>query len=81
MIELRPAAIDDLPVIRKIYNHAILNTVATFDIEMKSDEEMLLWFEKHGERYPVVVCSFGGGGGRICITQRIFTEEGVRSHR
>ena len=60
MIELRPATIDDLTVIRKIYNHAILNTVATFDIEMKSDEEMLLWFEKHGERYPVVVCSFGG---------------------
>jgi phosphinothricin acetyltransferase len=60
MIELRPAAIDDLPVITRIYNDAILNTVSTFDIEIKSDEEMRLWFERHGERYPLIICSFEG---------------------
>jgi len=60
MIELRPALIDDLPVITKIYNDAILNTVATFDLEIKSVEAMRLWFEMHGERYPVVVCLFEG---------------------
>lgn len=60
MIELRPAAIDDLPVITEIYNDAILNTVATFDLEAKSVEEMRIWLEKHGEYYPVLVCSVAG---------------------
>ena len=56
MIELRPAAASDLSVITEIYNDAILNTVATFDLERKSVEEMRIWLEKHGEDYPVVVC-------------------------
>lgn len=56
MIELRPAIAGDLPAITEIYNEAILNTVATFDLEMKSIEEMQAWLEKHGEDYPVVVC-------------------------
>ena len=56
MIEMRPAAAGDLPAITEIYNDAILNTVATFDLEAKSIEEMRLWLEKHGDDYPVVVC-------------------------
>ncbi len=60
MIELRPVTVDDLPVITEIYNDAILNTAATFDLETKSREDMRLWLERHGERYPVVVCSFEG---------------------
>lgn len=60
MIELRPATAGDLPTITEIYNDAILNTVATFDLEIKSVEEMRLWLEKHGEDYPVVVCQSEG---------------------
>lgn len=56
MTELRPAADGDLPSITEIYNDAILNTVATFDLETKSVEAMRLWLEKHGDRYPVLVC-------------------------
>jgi L-amino acid N-acyltransferase YncA len=60
MIELRPASESDLPAITGIYNDAIMNTVSTFDIEPKSVEEMGAWFAKHGDHYPVVVCSVEG---------------------
>jgi phosphinothricin acetyltransferase len=60
MIELRPASAEDLPVIANIYNDAILNTVSTFDLEPKGEEDMKLWLEAHGELYPVVVCLFEG---------------------
>jgi phosphinothricin acetyltransferase len=56
MIELRPATDADLPAITRIYNDAIANTVATFDLETKSVDEMDLWLRKHGDRYPVAVC-------------------------
>jgi len=55
-IELRPAADGDLPVITEIYNDAILNTIATFDLETKSAEEMSVWLEKHSGDFPAVVC-------------------------
>lgn len=58
MIELRPATEGDLPAITEIYNEAILNTVATFDIEPKSVADMRIWFERHSGQYPAVVCVF-----------------------
>ncbi len=56
MIEVRPAASGDLTAITDIYNDAILNTVATFDLETKSVDDMRLWLEKHSGDYPAVVC-------------------------
>jgi phosphinothricin acetyltransferase len=60
MIELRPAGEGDLPAITAIYNYAIANTVATFDLEEKSEEEMRAWLAGHGELYPAIVCVDGG---------------------
>ena len=60
MIELRPAATGDLPAITGIYNDAILNTVATFDLETKNIDEMHLWLERHAGAYPAVVCVADG---------------------
>jgi phosphinothricin acetyltransferase len=56
MIELRPACPGDLADIAEIYNEAILNTVATFDTEIRSEGEMRSWYDDHGERYPMIVC-------------------------
>jgi len=36
---IREAAIEDLPGITRIYNDAVLSTVATFDTEPKTLEE------------------------------------------
>ena len=57
---IRPAKIDDLPAITEIYNQAILNTVATFDTEPKTPEEQHIWFDEHGDRYPILVAEIDG---------------------
>ncbi|MCJ7605227.1 MAG: N-acetyltransferase family protein [Dehalococcoidales bacterium] len=58
-LSIRPAAIKDLHAITDIYNHAILNTVAAFDLEPKTLEEQRAWFEHHGEKHPVLVAVEG----------------------
>lgn len=55
MIEIRRAALDDLPAIVSIYNEAILTTTATFDTEPKTVAERTEWFQAHGERHPILV--------------------------
>ncbi len=55
MATIRPASLDDLESITKIYNHAILKTTATFDTEPKTIENRRIWFDTHGERYPIFV--------------------------
>jgi phosphinothricin acetyltransferase len=57
---IRPATIDDLPLITDIYNDAIRTTVATFDTEPKSLDEQKSWLEAHGTHYPVVVAESDG---------------------
>ena len=54
-MEIRKATLDDLDAITEIYNEAVLTTTATFDLEPKTREQQLEWFEKHGDRYPIIV--------------------------
>lgn len=60
---IRPATHKDIPIITDIYNEAILNTTATFDIEPKSRGERLAWLDSHDERHPVLVLE---SEGRVC---------------
>ena len=55
MVTIRPAALQDLEEITNIYNEAILNTVATFDTEIKTIVEQEKWFNAHGTKYPILV--------------------------
>lgn len=55
MVLIRPATLDDLKAITAIYNEAILTTVATFDIEPKSEAERAGWLNAHDGRHPVLV--------------------------
>lgn len=45
---------DREPVVA-IYNHAILNTVATFDLETTSVEGRSEWFARFGDENPMIV--------------------------
>lgn len=55
-MEIRLATPDDLPAIAAIYNHEILNGVATFDTEPWDDRAMREWFTKHTpDRRPITV--------------------------
>ncbi len=52
---IRDATFEDLPAITRIYNDAILTTVATFDTEPKTADEQRAWFDRHSPHYPVLV--------------------------
>jgi len=43
---IRPAKIDDLPRLTSIYNHYVVNTPITFDLEPYTVERRAAWFEQ-----------------------------------
>ena len=49
-----------MPDITSIYNEAILHTVATFDTEPKTIEEMKTWFKNHDQKHPLLVAEQKG---------------------
>jgi len=61
LIHIRRATLDDLKVITDIYNNFILKTVATFDTESKTDNQMKKWFNDHGSKYPIMVAETDDG--------------------
>lgn len=61
-ISTRDAALNDLPRITEIYNHYVINTPITFDLEPVSTEDRVGWFHEHsdGRRYRLLVAIDGG---------------------
>lgn len=51
---IRKATIDDLEQLKDIYNEAVLNTVATFDLEVKDYDDRRKWFEEH-QKSPYIL--------------------------
>ena len=52
---IRKAELKDVPAITNIYNDAILHSTATFDTEVKSIDNRIVWFHEHPDKYPIVV--------------------------
>jgi L-amino acid N-acyltransferase len=57
---VRTARLTDLDAITDIYNHAILNTTATFDTQPKTATEQIEWFKSHDDRHPILVAEIDG---------------------
>jgi L-amino acid N-acyltransferase len=55
MVTIRKAELRDLLAITEIYNEAVLHTTATFDTATKTVEEQRVWWDKHSDKYPVIV--------------------------
>ena len=55
MVKIRVATFKDLKGITEIYNHAILNTTATFDTEPITIQEQEKWFKEHGSKNPIII--------------------------
>lgn len=56
LVNIRPAAREDLPAILEIYNDAVLHTTASYDYEPKTLAERTAWFERHQQqRFPILV--------------------------
>ena len=45
-LQVRPAVLSDLPRLTEIYNYYVLNTPITFDLEPKTVEARIPWFEQ-----------------------------------
>jgi phosphinothricin acetyltransferase len=60
-ITIRPATIDDAPAIAEIYNDAVLNSTATYDVEPQTVDDRVRWFKDHEETgLPVFVAESDG---------------------
>jgi phosphinothricin acetyltransferase len=61
---VREASLGDLPSLTDLYNHYILHTPITFDLEPYRPEQRLAWFEEHsdGRRYRLLVACDPQGG-------------------
>lgn len=59
-MEFRFAKINDLPRIREIYNHAILERTANCDEDERSVEDREIWFKQFSPAYPVFVLELDG---------------------
>lgn len=58
---IRPAEHTDLPAILAIYNDAVLNSTAAYDIEPSTLEQRTAWFEERARQgFPVVVAEVDG---------------------
>lgn len=59
-MNIRKAKQADLPVLVSIYNQAVLQTTATFDLEPVSVESRQSWFDEHtDDRFPLIVAEEG----------------------
>jgi len=65
-VKLRETLEDDLPQILEIYNDAIQNLTATFDVEPKSLEERRIWFQNHGGKFPLLSVEIDGSVVGYC---------------
>ena len=60
-MQVRAAHLDDLPRLTEIYNHYVLTTPITFDVEPYTVERRVSWFEQFAVlgRYRLVVATEG----------------------
>ena len=52
---IRKAQKNDIKRITEIYNEAVVNSAATFDLEEKSLEDRAAWMEEHKGNHPLLV--------------------------
>lgn len=62
-LHIRPAVLADLPRLTEIYNHYVIHTPVTFDIEAYSVEKRAVWFQQFRStgRYRLLVAEGDSG--------------------
>lgn len=66
MLRIREAEVEDLPEMLAIYNYAIKNWTATFDLEEQTLHQRRKWFNQHGDKYPLIVAEVDGTVAGYC---------------
>lgn len=59
-MRIRDACAADAAAIAEIYNHAVLTTTASFDVEPKSVEDRARWLAGRSPLHPVIVAEVDG---------------------
>ena len=59
-LSIRAARPGDLGTINDIYNHYVVHSTTTYDVEPNTAEERARWFEEHGPEHPVIVAERDG---------------------
>lgn len=57
---IRVASIEDIEQILSIYNEGIIDRIATLEIITKDKPYMVDWFNKHADRFKVIVADLDG---------------------
>jgi len=60
MFTFREAKFDDLQRLLDIYNWAVENTTASFDLKSQTFEQRSEWFSHYGKVYPLIVAEIDG---------------------
>jgi len=58
---VRDAGDADREAVRRIYNEGIADRIATLDEELKTQADIVAWFEAHTDRYAVLVVQDDAG--------------------
>jgi phosphinothricin acetyltransferase len=74
-LQIRPAVHGDLTRLTEIYNHYVLTSAATFDLELLTVEQRTEWFEEHSTsgRYRLLVADEEGKVVGYASTSRFRT--------
>jgi phosphinothricin acetyltransferase len=59
-INIRIASMDDSESIRSIFNHAVLNSTASFDLVERTTEEQRVWLSERSGAFSVLVAEIEG---------------------
>jgi L-amino acid N-acyltransferase YncA len=54
-LEFRPATVDDVPAITRIYNQGIVDRIATLETQIRTERERAEWLASRDDRHPVFV--------------------------
>lgn len=62
MLTIRDASLEDLPALTEIYNHYVIHTPITFDLEPYEPRGRRVWFDEHAAsgRYRLLLATEGG---------------------
>lgn len=77
-IYIRTAEAKDIARITEIYNWAVLNTTASFDINPQTIEQRAEWFSHYGGNHPLVVCEVDGYVSGYASLSEFRKKEGYR---
>lgn len=75
---IRDAVKEDIFELAAIYNWAVANTAATFDIEPKTIDERLEWFDHYGGKHPLIVAETDGKAAGYSSLSKFREKEAYR---